>query len=79
MGILRLRNRQRKPRLVLCAGVYGSGDTPKKIINFGESQYRRPATTVDCSAMKESKVVFESIVPPDISQNCESILQESHL
>ena len=76
MEVLRLRNRQRKPRLLLCAGVYGSGDTPKKIINFGVS---RPATTVDCSAMKESKVVLESIVPPDVSQNGESILQESHL
>ena len=76
MEMLRLGNRQRKPRLLLCAGVYGSGDTPKKIINFGE---RRPATTVDCSAMKESKVVLESIVPPDVSQNGESILQESHL
>ena len=80
MEMLRLRNRQRKPRLLLCAGVYGIGDTPKKIINFGESQYRRPVTTmVDCSQMKESEVVLESIVPPNVSQQGGSILQESHL
>ena len=81
MEMLRLRNRQRKPRLLLCAGVYGAGDTPKKIINFGEreSQYRQPVTTVDCSQMKESEVVLKSIVPPDVSQNGESFLQESHL
>ena len=70
MEMLRLRNRQRKPRLLLCAGVYGIGDTPKKIIN---SQYRQPVTTVDCSQM------LKSIVPPDVSQNGESFLQESHL
>ena len=68
MKNLKLRNRQRKPRLILCPGVYGVGEASRKIINFAESQYCRPdTTTVVCSLAKESKVVMKNIGPPESS------------
>ena len=73
---LNLRNRQRKQRLISCPGVYGIGETPKKIINFTESQYCRPDTVVDSSVVK---VVPENIGPSKRSHLCESLLQESQL
>ena len=73
---LNLRNRQRKPRVILCPGVYGIGETPNKIINFAESQYCRPDTVVDSSLVK---VLPENIGTPKRSHLCESLLQESQL